>query len=73
MVKNYSLGCAEEEYEVDKIIVERRTKKGLAYLVRWEGYGPLYNTWELKRSLWNAPEVISLWHRHRSEEAEKKG
>ena len=64
---------AEEEYEVEKIIAERRTKKGLEYLVRWEGYGPLYDTWEPKRSLRNAPEVISLWRRRRSEEAEKRG
>ena len=64
---------AEEEYEVEKIITERRTKKGLEYLVRWEGYGPLYATWEPRRSLRNAPEVISLWRRSRSKEAKKRG
>jgi len=57
---------AEEEYEVEKIITERCTKKGLEYLVRWDGYGPLYNTWEPKRSLRNAPEVVSWWQRCKS-------
>ena len=60
---------AEEEYEVEKIIAERHTKKGLEYLVRWDGYSPLYDTWEPKRSLKNAPEVVSLWQRRKAEEA----
>ena len=64
---------AEEEYEVEKIIVERRTKKGLEYLVRWEGYGPLYDTWEPKRALRNAPEVVSLWQKRKSEGAVSSG
>lgn len=64
---------AEEEYEVEKIIAERRTKKGLEYLVRWEGYGPLYDTWEPKRALRNAPEVVSLWQRRKSEGAVSGG
>ena len=55
----------QEEYEVEKIIAERRTKKGLEYLVRWEGYSPLYDTWEPKRALTNAPEVIAKWQRGR--------
>ena len=59
----------EDEYEVEKIVTERHTKKGLEYLVRWEGYSPLYNTWELKWSLKNAPKLISLWQRHKADEA----
>ena len=54
---------AQEEYEVEKIIAERRTKKGVEYLIRWAGYSPLYDTWEPKRALKNAPEVISKWKR----------
>ena len=53
----------QEEYEVERIIAERRTKKGIEYLVRWAGYSPLYDTWEPKRALTNAPEVVSKWKR----------
>ena len=53
----------QEEYEVEKIIAERCTKKGLEYLVRREGYSPLYDTWEPKRALTNAPEVVAKWLR----------
>lgn len=60
----------QEEYEVEKIIAERRTKKGLEYLVRWEGYSPLYDTWEPKRALTNAPEIVAKWQRHRDAERE---
>lgn len=58
---------AQEEYEVEKIIAERRTKKGIEYLVRWAGYSPLYDTWEPKRALTNAPEVVSKWKKTRDE------
>lgn len=51
----------QEEYEVKRIIAERRTKKGVKYLVRWTGYSPLYNMWEPKRALTNAPEVVLKW------------
>ena len=60
---------AEEEYKVEKIIAERRTKKGVGYLVRWQGYSPLYDTWESKRALRNAPEVVSLWQKRKADEA----
>ena len=60
---------AKEEYEVDRIVAERRTRKGIQYLVRWEGYSPLYDTWEPKRALTNAPEVVAKWQRQH----DKKG
>ena len=52
-----------QEYEVKTIIAERHTKKGVEYLICWAGYSPLYDTWEPKRALRNAPEVISKWRR----------
>ena len=60
---------AKEEYEVDHIVAECRTRNGLQYLVRWEGYSPLYDTWEPKKALTNAPEVVAKWQRQRG----KKG
>jgi len=59
----------EEEYKVEKIVMERRSKNSLEYLVRWEGYSPLYDTWEPKRSLKNAPEVVSLWQKRKANDA----
>lgn len=46
-------------------MAERRTKKGLEYLVRWEGYSPLYDTWEPRKALTNAPEIVAKWQRQR--------
>lgn len=60
----------QEEYEVERIIAERRTKKGLEYLVRWEGYSPLYDTWEPKRALTNAPDIVAKWQRSRDAKRE---
>lgn len=37
----------EEEWLVDRIIAQRKTKSGkLQYLIRWEGYSPDEDTWE---------------------------
>jgi len=62
---------AEEEYEVEKIVAKRHTKNGLEYLVRWEGYSLLYDTWEPKRSLKNAPKVVSLWQKRKANKTKK--
>ena len=61
----------KEEYEVNQIIAERRTKKGIEYLVRWEGYTPLYDTWEPKRALTNAPEIVAKWQKQRDAKGPK--
>jgi hypothetical protein len=47
---------ASEEYQVEKVIGHRRDRKGHPqYLVRWEGYSPLYDSWVTTRDLRNAP------------------
>jgi len=58
---------AQEEYEVEKIIVERCTRKGFEYLICWAGYSPLYDTWEHKRALTNMLEVVAKWKRTRDD------
>ena len=47
---------ASEEYQVDKIVGHSRNSRGqIRYLVRWEGYSPLYDSWVSSKDLHNAP------------------
>ena len=47
---------ASEEYQVERITGHRQDRRGHPqYLVRWEGYSPLYNSWVTSRDLHNAP------------------
>ncbi|KAI5888436.1 uncharacterized protein SCHCODRAFT_02446797, partial [Schizophyllum commune H4-8] len=34
-----------EEYTVDRIVDEKRSRKSVKYLVRWVGYGQEDDTW----------------------------
>jgi hypothetical protein len=58
------------EYEVDKIIAERR-KKGrngrrvLQYLTRFKEYSEEYDEWLTGNQLKNAPEALELWRNSR--------
>jgi hypothetical protein len=36
----------ETEYEVEKIIDHRVWRKQKQFLIRWKGYGPVFDTWE---------------------------
>lgn len=63
LLETHTASDAKEEYEVEQIIAERWTRKGLEYLVRWVGYSPLYDTWEPKKALTNAPEIVAKWQR----------
>jgi len=59
-------GCqkvALEEYSVEAIIGHRRKKWGMEWLVRWEGYGPQFDTWEPTLCLRNAPLVLNEYKR----------
>jgi hypothetical protein len=46
------------EYEVEKVIGERKKRGGVHYLVKWKGYETEHNTWEPKQNLKNAQEAI---------------
>ncbi|RDB16354.1 hypothetical protein Hypma_002983 [Hypsizygus marmoreus] len=49
-----------EEYEVEAIIGHKFDKKSkkIQYLIRWEGYGPQFDTWGSSLDLKNAPSVL---------------
>ena len=49
----------EEEYEV-KAVLRHRGKPGRhTFLIRWKGYSPAEDTWELVRNLGNAKPLIT--------------
>ena len=50
-----------EEYEVEKIVGEKRNKGKLLYRVRWKGHGAEDDTWQTARDLRNAPELLKEW------------
>ncbi|KDR69490.1 hypothetical protein GALMADRAFT_15425, partial [Galerina marginata CBS 339.88] len=47
-----------EEYKIEGIIGHKCLKSGLRFLVRWEGYGPQFDTWATARDLKNAPQIL---------------
>jgi hypothetical protein len=50
-----------EEYEVEKIVGERKNNGKLYYRVRWKGYNAEDDTWQTARDLRNAPELLKTW------------
>ena len=52
----------EVEYEVDRILGDRRRRGRQEYLVRWKGYGPEHDSWEPAENLENAPRVVERYH-----------
>ena len=54
---------ASEEYAVEAIVGHRRKARGMEWLVRWEGYGPQFDTWEPTSFLKNAPVVLNEYRK----------
>ena len=50
-----------EEYEVEKIVGERRKKGKIYYRICWKGYDAEDDTWQSARDVRNAPELIKAW------------
>jgi hypothetical protein len=52
------------EFIVEKIIAHEFDKKGvIKYLVRWEEYGPQFDTWEPRSHLKNAPRILAQYRK----------
>jgi hypothetical protein len=60
-----SNALASKEYEVEKIIGKRydKSRRQYMWLVRWRNYGPQYDSWQTKRDLRNAPEMVRAFER----------
>jgi hypothetical protein len=52
---------AAKEFIVEKILSHEFSRKGIRYLVRWEGYGPQFNTWEPQSHLKNSPRILAKY------------
>jgi Chromo (CHRromatin Organisation MOdifier) domain len=52
----------EVEYVVEQILNSRMFRRRLQYLVRWEGYGREFDSWEYSENVSNAPEKITEFH-----------
>merc|ERR1711874_600142 len=62
----------EEEYEVEKILDERKVGKKKEYFVKWKGWNrPEDNTWEPMDSLEGSKKLLKDYEK-RMEEIEKK-
>lgn len=46
-----------KEYEVEKIVSEKRSKGKSFYKVQWKGYDAENDTWQSAQNLWNTPEL----------------
>ena len=50
------------EYEVEEILSARKQGRGIQYLVKWKDYGNEENTWEPRRHLDHAPDLIQEFY-----------
>ncbi|KZV59933.1 hypothetical protein PENSPDRAFT_594690 [Peniophora sp. CONT] len=52
---------ASDEFPVEKIVGHRFNKslRRWEYLVRWEGFSPLYDTWQSAADLRESPQFLS--------------
>jgi hypothetical protein len=56
---------ASEEYEVEKIVGKRydKSRRQTIWLVRWKNYGPQHDSWQTRKDLRNAPEMVRAFER----------
>ena len=54
----------QEEWEVDNVLASRRfgRNKALQYLIKWKGFSEAHNSWEPKRNLGNADQLVKEFH-----------
>ena len=51
----------EPEYEVEKILKHRKAGRGYQYWIKWRGYPNSENTWEPRRNLERAKEILDAY------------
>lgn len=61
----------QHEYEVEKIIDGKKTRRGPQYLVQWKGYPPEDNTWEPRKHLTNAVAKLQEFERENPQPADQ--
>jgi len=61
----------EEEFEVEKILNKRTIRGKKKFLVRWKDYTVEEDTWESRKNLENAKELVEEFKREYREEVEE--
>ncbi|CAL4226028.1 unnamed protein product, partial [Meganyctiphanes norvegica] len=65
LIKNYHETLEEmlnqKDYDVEKVIDERVVDGKKEYLVKWEEWGPAFNTWEPEEHLEGCDEVLKFY------------
>ena len=61
----------EEEFEVEKFLNKQVVRGKEKFLVRWKEYTAEENTWENKKNLGNAKELVEEFEREYREEIEE--
>jgi len=52
-----------EEWEVEKILNKKKTRRVVKYLIQWKGFTVEGDTWERRENLKNAEELIKEFKR----------
>jgi len=60
----------EEEFEVEKILNKRIVQGKEKFLVQWKGYTAEEDTWESRKNLGNAKELVEEFEREYGEKVE---
>ena len=64
---------ADEEYEVESIVAERKGPRGRQeYRVRWKGYGESDDTWEPMKNLSGVKRLVEEFRAQPTTEQPKK-
>ncbi|KAF9107099.1 hypothetical protein BGX27_008871 [Mortierella sp. AM989] len=53
-----------EEYEVEKVVGHKRERGVLSFLLKWQGYDDIDNTWETSDNLSCAELINEYWRRY---------
>jgi hypothetical protein len=61
----------DEEYVVEAIVGKRKHKNASQYLIKWEGYGDEFNTWEDEDRL-NCPDLLAEYENKEERKRKEK-